>query len=71
MTDAIREEAPWTMMFAECIVICSGSKEQVEDKRDSWRYASERSVMKYNRRKTQRIICAYMCLNERMVIMTL
>ena len=37
MTDEIREEAPWTMMFADDIVICSESKEQVEEKLESWR----------------------------------
>ena len=31
MTDEIREEAPWTMMFADDVVICSESKEQVEE----------------------------------------
>ena len=30
VTDNIREEAPWTMMFADDIVICSESKERVE-----------------------------------------
>ena len=30
MTDDIREEAPWTMMFADDTEICSESKEQVE-----------------------------------------
>ena len=53
MTDEIREEAPWTMMFADDIVICSESKEQVEVKLESWRYALERRGMKVNRRKTE------------------
>ena len=48
MTDDIREESPWTMMF----VICSESKERVEEKLESWRYALERRGMKVNRRKT-------------------
>ena len=60
MTDEIREEAPWTMMFADDIVICSESKERVEEKLESWRYALERRGMKVNRRKTE-----YMCVNER------
>ena len=60
MTDDIREEAPWTMMFADDIVICSESKEQVEEKLESWRYALERRGMEVNRRKTE-----YMCVNER------
>ena len=60
MTDEIREEASWTMMFADDIVICGESKEQVEEKLESWRYALERRGMKVNRRKTE-----YMCVNER------
>ena len=62
MTDEIREEAPWNMMFADDIVICSESKEQVEDKLESWRYALERRGMKVNRRKTE-YMCV--CVNER------
>ena len=62
MTDGIREEAPWTMMFADDIVICSESKEWLEQKLESWRYALERRGMKVNRRKTE-----YMCVNERQV----
>ena len=60
ITDDIREEAPWTMMFADDIVICSESKEWLEQKLESWRYALERRGMKVNRRKTE-----YMCVNER------
>ena len=63
MMDDIREEAPWTMMFADDIVICSESKEWVEEKLESCRYALERRGMKVNRRKTE-----YMCVNERQVI---
>ena len=50
------------MMFEDDIVICSESKERVEEKLDSWIYALERSGMKVNRRKTE-----YMCVNERQV----
>ena len=57
MTDDIREEAPWTMMFADYIVV-----ERVEEKLESWIYALERRGMKVNRRKTE-----YMCVNERQV----
>ena len=60
ITGDIREEAPWTMMFADDIVICSESKEWLEQKLESWIYALERRGMKVNRRKTE-----YMCVNER------
>ena len=53
MTDEIREEAPWTMMFADDSVICSESKKQVEEKLESWIYALERRGTKVNRRKTE------------------
>ena len=42
------------------IVICSESKERVEEKLERWRYALERRGMKVNRRKTE-----YKCVNER------
>ena len=62
MTDDIREEAPWTMMFADDIVVCSESKEGVEEKLESCRYALESRGIKVNRTKTE-----YMCVNERQV----
>ena len=43
-------------MFADDIVICSESKEQVERSLERWRYALERRGMKINRSKTE-----YMC----------
>ena len=63
MTDEIREEAPWAMMFADDIVICSESKEHVYGRREAGElYALERRGMKIKRRKT-----LFMCVNERQV----
>ena len=59
--DEIRQEAPWTMMFAGDIVIYSESKERVEEKLESWRYALERKAMKVNRRKSE---CMRVCERE-------
>ncbi len=36
LTDGIREEPPWTMMFADDIVICTEGREQVEMSLDRW-----------------------------------
>ena len=60
MTDAIREEAATWTTFADAIVICSESNEQVEEKLESWIYAWERRGMKGNMSKTE-----YMCVNGR------
>ena len=54
------QEALLTMMFADDIAICSESKEQVEEKLESFRYALDKRGMKVNRRKTE-----YMCVNKR------
>ena len=51
------------MGMADYILICSKSKEQVEEELVSWRYYLERRGMKVNyRRKTE-----YVCMNERQV----
>uniref|UniRef100_A0A3B3I842 C2 domain-containing protein n=1 Tax=Oryzias latipes TaxID=8090 RepID=A0A3B3I842_ORYLA len=47
-------------MFADDIVICSESREQVEEQLERWRFALERRGMKVSHSKTE-----YMCLNER------
>ncbi|KAG2455536.1 POLR protein, partial [Polypterus senegalus] len=62
LTDEIRQESSWAMMFADDIVICSDSREQVEETLERWRYALERRGMKVSRNKTE-----YMCVNEREV----
>lgn len=45
LTDRVRQEAPWTMMFADDIVICGESKEQVEESLEKWRSALEKRGM--------------------------
>ncbi|KAK3528390.1 hypothetical protein QTP86_034256, partial [Hemibagrus guttatus] len=45
LSEEVRQESPWTMMFADDIVICSESREQVEENLESWRFALERRGM--------------------------
>ncbi|KAK3524010.1 hypothetical protein QTP70_017522, partial [Hemibagrus guttatus] len=56
----VKQESPWTMMFADDIMICSESREQVEENLERWRFALERRGMKVSRSKTE-----YMCVKER------
>ncbi|KAK3509068.1 hypothetical protein QTP70_020206 [Hemibagrus guttatus] len=60
LSEEVRQESPWTMMSANKIVICSESREQVEENLERWRFALERRGMKVSRSKTE-----YMCVNER------
>ncbi|KAK3513968.1 hypothetical protein QTP70_000169, partial [Hemibagrus guttatus] len=36
LSEEVRQESPWTMMFADDIVICSESREQVEESLERW-----------------------------------
>ena len=58
LTDEVRRQPPWTILFADGIVICEETKEEVEQKLESWRYALERREMKVNKSKTE-----YLCIN--------
>ncbi|KAK3520561.1 hypothetical protein QTP70_027096 [Hemibagrus guttatus] len=60
LSEEVRQESPWTMMFADDIVICSEFREQMEENLEGWRFALERRGMKVSRSKTE-----YMCVNER------
>ncbi|KAK3564719.1 hypothetical protein QTP86_024874, partial [Hemibagrus guttatus] len=42
LSKEVRQESPWTMMFEDDIVICSESREQVEENLERWRFALER-----------------------------
>ena len=58
LMDEVRREPPWTMLFADDIVICKETKEEVERRLEFWRYALERRGMKVSRSKTE-----YLCIN--------
>ena len=58
LTDEVRREPPWTMLFADNIVICEETREEVEQKLESWKFALERRGMKVSRSKTE-----YLCIN--------
>ena len=58
LTDEVRREPPWTMLFADDIVIYKETREEVEQSLDCWRYALERIGMKVSRSKTE-----YLCVN--------
>lgn len=45
LKDDVRQDSPWTMMFADDIVICSENGAEVEDKLERWRYALEKRGM--------------------------
>ena len=53
-----RREPPWMMLFADDIVICKETREEVEQTLECWRYALERREMKVSRSKTE-----YLCIN--------
>ncbi|KAK3565197.1 hypothetical protein QTP86_001008 [Hemibagrus guttatus] len=59
LSEEVRQESPWTMMFADDIVICSESREQVEENLERWGFALERRGIKVSRSKTES-----MCVNE-------
>ena len=53
MTENVREIAPWSMMYADDVVLCAESKEGLEQKLEAWRKALEDRGMKISRRKTE------------------
>ena len=56
--DEVRRKPPWTMLFADDIVIREETREEVERRLESWKYALERRGMKVSRSKTE-----YLCIN--------
>ena len=58
LTDEVRREPPWTMLFADDIVICEETREEVKRRLECWRYALERREVKVSTSKTE-----HLCVN--------
>ena len=58
LRDEVRRKPPWTMLFADNIVICEETREEVERILESWKYALERRGVKASRSKIE-----YLCIN--------
>ena len=57
LTDEVRREPPWTMLFADDIVICEETRKEVKRRLEFWKYVLQRG-MKVSRSKTE-----YLCIN--------
>ena len=51
LTDEVRRELTWTMLFADDIVIFEETREELEQRIECWRFAFERIGMKVSRSK--------------------
>ncbi|XP_047480236.1 uncharacterized protein LOC125032892 [Penaeus chinensis] len=58
LTKDIRREAPWDMLFADDVVICTKTRQEAERRLESWRHALERRGLKVSRKKTE-----YLCID--------
>ncbi len=58
VTENIRKEAHWQMMFADDVVLCAREKNVLELELEQWREAWEKRGMKVSRANTE-----YMCQN--------
>ena len=53
LTEDIRKDAPWNMLFANDIVLCRQNHRELEEDLEIWRNALERRGLKVSRSKTE------------------
>ena len=53
LTEDIRQESPWNMLFADDIVLCCKTRNEVEKALEQWREALEKRGLRVSRAKTE------------------
>ena len=53
LTEGVRREAPWVMMFADDVALCTETKEEMERRLEEWRSRLEDRGMRASRQKTE------------------
>ena len=53
LTENIEKDAPWAMMFADDLVLCAMTREEVDEDLETWRVVFERHGLKISRTKTE------------------
>ena len=59
LTWEIQREAPWDMLFADYVMLCGESRENLVTRLETWRRAMEDRGMRVSRQKTE-----YLCIGE-------
>ena len=53
LTEDVREEPPWCLLYADDIVLLAKDREELERKLERWRYALESRGLRISRKKTE------------------
>ena len=53
ITEGVRKEAPWEMLFADDVVLLTETRQDAEERLEQWRACLEDRGMKVSRKKTE------------------
>ncbi|XP_068250804.1 uncharacterized protein [Palaemon carinicauda] len=58
ITERVREQSPWTMLFADDIGVCGETREGLEGRLERWREELESRRLKISRSKIEYMCCS-------------
>ena len=56
LTEDVRRDAPWNMLFADDIVLCCDTRDEAEEQLADWREVLEKRGMRVSRAKTEYLV---------------